>query len=79
MAPPKRRQSAVVFLAPPKGLLLQPFLSNDVPVFKSLLVSELKDIMAKRWRVREGTLAPKNDEDKHTSQDEIVNSLVKIE
>jgi len=78
IAPKHRRHSAVVFLAPPKDLLLEPLSTLGPPVFRSLHVKELKEIMAKRWRVREGTFAPEDEEDKSTSQDDIVNNLVKI-
>jgi len=78
-SPPARRQAAVTFLAPAKETVLEPLVVRGEagPVYRSVGVGELKEMMAKRWRVREGTLTPDNEE-VETSQDEFVFKQLKI-
>lgn len=72
--PAARRLSCVSFLAPDKDLLLE---GGSSPLYRSIRAGELKMMMAKRWRVREGTLQSAGD-DQQTSQDDFVFKNLKI-
>ena len=74
-SPATRRLSCVTFLAPDKDLVLAPA-GGDAPLYRSITAGDLKAMMAKDWRVREGTL-PAGD-NPHTSQDEFVFKSLKI-
>merc|ERR1711874_776744 len=53
--PPGRRLSCVTFLAPEKEVVLE---GGDTPLYRTIRTGDLKTMMAKRWRYREGTLQP---------------------
>jgi isopenicillin N synthase-like dioxygenase len=78
-SPPSRRQATVTFLAPTKETVLEPLVvaGEAGPLYRSVGVRELKEMMAKRWRWREGTLTPHNEE-VETSQDEFVFKQLRI-
>eukprot|EP01084_Bolivina_argentea_P194580 333871_1 len=71
----KRRNSAVLFVAPNPDHVLRPM--NDMQAnYKSVSVSELKERMRNAWKVREGTSATNNFDTKmNFSQDAVVNDL----
>jgi len=69
MRPTSRRLSCVTFLAPAKETVLTPVNCGE-RVYKDISAGELKTLMAKRWRVREGTL--QSQEEEETSQDDFV-------
>ena len=76
-SPRVRRLSCVTFLAPEPGQVLDPVLAEGAtPLYRTVRAGELKMMMAKRWRVREGTL-PAGD-DHQTSQDDFVFNNLKI-
>ena len=72
--PPGRRLSCVTFLAPEKEVVLHGGLT---PLYRNIKAGDLKMMMAKRWRVREGTLQPSH-HDQQTSQDDFVFKNLKI-
>jgi len=59
-APEARRLSCVTFMAPPKDLVLRPLNQAGPRVYRDVTVGDLKMMMAKRWRHREGTLLLEN-------------------
>jgi len=67
--PRTRRLSCVTFLAPSKDTVLRPQDQTLIRKYKDCGVKELKEMMAKRWRVREGTIL---DSTEGTSQDDLV-------
>lgn len=69
LEPSTRRLSCVTFLAPSKDIVLRPKEETLVRKYKDCGVKELKEMMAKRWRVREGTIF---DSTEDTSQDDLV-------
>ena len=81
--PAARRTSAVVFLAPakvrcrphPQDWLVEP-LPGAAPLYRAIAAGQLKADMAKRWRKREGTLAPGSPED---SQEEFDPRTLRIQ
>ena len=52
-------------------------LGNTKRIYRTVVTSDLKEMMAKRWRRREGTLTLTKEEDKKgdTSQDDLVERL----
>ena len=73
-SPPGRRLSCVTFLAPGKEVVLG---GGETPLYRTIRTGDLKIMMAKRWRYREGTLQPPQD-DQQTSQDDFVFKSLKI-
>ena len=44
-------------------------------IYKSVVTRDLKEMMAKRWRRREGTLTQTQEDNMDTSQDDLVEKL----
>lgn len=79
--PPVKRYSCVTFMAPLKDYVLDPHplrnMGNLKRVYRTVVTSDLKEMMAKRWRRREGTLTLTQEEayEANTSQDDLVERL----
>ena len=72
--PPARRLSCVTFLAPEKEVVLD---GGKAPLYRTIRTGDLKMMMAKRWRYREGTLQA-SQHDQQTTQDDFVFKNLKI-
>jgi len=78
--PPVKRHSCVTFMAPLKDYVLDPHplidTGNMKRMYRSVVTRDLKEMMAKRWRRREGTLTlTKEEANMDTSQDDLVERL----
>lgn len=74
-----RRNSAVFFVAPDMGATLAPVLrAGEKPKYKSIVVQDLKNLMAKRWRRREGTDDGDAQTGGSTGQDDLVDMHVRL-
>lgn len=76
-----RRTSAVFFLAPKADAVLEPVTAakEEQPVYGTLTAGELKELVGRKWRYREGTLPSAEEEDAEreeaksfSSQDSII-------